>query len=67
MSDSTIARRYAGALYEEASSSSTIDAVDADVAMIRESLEGAPKLGVFFDSPVISREKKNVVCTGTFW
>jgi len=59
MSDSIISRRYAGALYEEASGSSIIDAVDADVAMIRESLEGAPELGLFFDSPVISREKKS--------
>ncbi|TDI74251.1 MAG: ATP synthase F1 subunit delta [Bacteroidetes bacterium] len=66
MSDTTIARRYAGALYEEAHSSSAVEATDADVALIRESLEGAPDLGHFFGSPVISREKKESTAKALF-
>ena len=58
MSDNTIARRYANALYEEAQASSELESVDVDVALIRARQDGAPELGRFFASPVISREKK---------
>ena len=66
MSDNTIARRYATALYEEAQSASNIEAVDSDVSMIQESLNGAPELGRFFESPIISREKKSATVTALF-
>jgi F-type H+-transporting ATPase subunit delta len=66
MSDTMIARRYAGSLYEEALSTSVLESVDEDVAMIRESLDGAPELVRFFGSPVISREKKSVAVTSLF-
>lgn len=59
MSDNMISRRYAGALYEEAQSISELEAVDEDVKMIGESLDGAPELVRFFASPVISRQKKS--------
>ena len=58
MSELTVSRRYAGALYEEASRGAVLEAVDADVALIRESLDGARELERFFESPIISREKK---------
>ena len=61
-----IARRYAGALYEEAEKASELAAVDEDVNMIRESLDGAPELVRFFASPVISREKKASSVTALF-
>lgn len=54
-----IARRYAGALYEQAEHSSEVEAVDDDMNLIKESLVGAPELVRFFASPVISREKKS--------
>ena len=66
MSTRTISRRYAGALYEEAERSSQLDAVDEDIAMIRESLEGAPELVRFFESPVISRTRKESVIKALF-
>jgi len=61
MSQRTVARRYATALYEEADEAGTLDAVDEDVAMLRRSLESNPPLSRFFESPVIPKEKKDDV------
>jgi len=66
MSNNLIARRYAGALYEEAEKVSALKAVDEDVSLIRESLDGAPELVRFFGSPVISRDKKSSTITALF-
>ena len=63
---SQVARRYARALYEEAERTSKLDAVDDDVELIRASLENARELRDFFKSPIISREKKEVVVTELF-
>jgi F-type H+-transporting ATPase subunit delta len=61
MSQSTVARRYANALYEEADDSGVLEDVDDDVLMLRESLESNGELSRFFKSPVISKEKKEAV------
>lgn len=66
MSQSTVARRYATALYEEADRTDVVDAVDADVEMIRESLEASDDLMRFFESPVIPDEKKGNVIDALF-
>ena len=63
MSDLIIARRYARALYEQAQQDGVLDAVDADMAVIRETLEASRDLNRFFRSPIISREKKQAVVT----
>lgn len=61
-----VARRYAGALYEEAESQSKTDAVDRDVEFLRESLAGSRELVGFFLSPVVSREKKETIVRELF-
>lgn len=61
MSQRTVARRYAGALYEEARDTGVLEAVDEDVRMLRESVESVGKLSRFFTSPVIPQEKKDDV------
>ena len=66
MSDISVARRYAAALYEEATNKGQVDQLDADIALIRDSLEGSPELVRFFSSPVIPREKKASVVTALF-
>jgi len=61
MSQSTVARRYATALYEEADDSGVLEEVDEDVLMLRETLESNDELSRFFDSPVIPKGKKEDV------
>lgn len=61
MSQRTVARRYASALYEEADASGVLEAVDEDVLMLRRSIESNHELSRFFESPVISQEKKEGV------
>lgn len=58
MSQRTVARRYATALYEEADTNGVLDAVDDDVALLRDSLADNDELVRFFESPVIPPEKK---------
>ncbi len=64
MSNLTIARRYAQALLEGAAASR--DAVDLDIANLREAMDDSPELVRFFGSPVISRDKKRAVVDGLF-
>lgn len=59
MSQRTVARRYANALYEEADEAGVLEAVDDDVFMLRRSLASNDELSRFFESPVISPEKKD--------
>jgi len=61
MSQRTVARRYATALYEEAKEAGVLDAVDDDVLMLRRSLESTRELSRFFESPVIPQEKKDTI------
>jgi F-type H+-transporting ATPase subunit delta len=61
MSQSTVARRYATALYEEADRLGAVEAVDDDVTLLRESLSENRELSRFFESPVIPNDKKEAV------
>jgi len=61
MSQRTVARRYATALYEEASATGVLNDVDADVAMLRDNLADNRELSRFFESPVIPPEKKEAI------
>ena len=63
---SPVARRYAQALTEEAQSGRTLDAVDADVALMRDTLGGSRELRQALTSPVVSQEKKRAVLNGLF-
>ncbi|MGI9173946.1 MAG: F0F1 ATP synthase subunit delta [Rhodothermales bacterium] len=66
MADPSIARRYAQALPQQAESENSVEQVDEDVELIRESLEGSRELVRFFESPVIPREKKDAVVQELF-
>lgn len=66
MSDLTVARRYAQALIEQASASNSLESVDKDIAQIRDAMNGSAELVRFFESPVISREKKKAVVDSLF-
>jgi F-type H+-transporting ATPase subunit delta len=61
MSQRTVTRRYATALYEEADASGVLEAVDEDVLMLRNSIESNRALSRFFESPVIPQEKKDTI------
>jgi F-type H+-transporting ATPase subunit delta len=66
MSDTTIARRYARALYEEAARENKLAATGEDVGLLRESLDGSRELVRFFQSPLASREKKKAAARALF-
>lgn len=66
MSNQTIARRYARALYEEAREAGRLDQVDADVLAVRESIEGAADLQRLLSSKVVARRRKEAVINSLF-
>ncbi len=66
MTNQTVARRYAQALYEEAAHQQRVERVDEDIALIREALETSRELVVFFESPVVPRQKKKAVVQALF-
>ena len=61
MSQRTVTRRYATALYQEADATGVLEAVDDDILMLRNSLESNRELSRFFESPVIPAEKKESI------
>ena len=61
-----VARRYAQALTEEAQKAGSLDAVDADVALLTETLDGSRELRQALTSPVVSHPKKLSVLTSLF-
>ncbi|MEM1118601.1 MAG: ATP synthase F1 subunit delta [Bacteroidota bacterium] len=61
-----VARRYAQALTEEAQSAGSLDTVDADVALVAETLEGSRELRQALTSPVVPQAKKQAVLKRLF-
>ncbi|MFB6274150.1 MAG: F0F1 ATP synthase subunit delta [Salinibacter sp.] len=61
MSQRTVTRRYATALYQEADATGVLEALDEDVLMLRRSIESNRELSRFFESPVIPKEKKDTI------
>lgn len=66
MTNATVARRYAQALYEEAVRTDAVEGTDADVALIAETLDGSRELVRLFESPVVSQAKKDAVVAALF-
>ncbi len=66
MSEITIARRYAQALNEQAAQADAMEQVDSDIAMISDTMSASRELVNFFNSPIISREKKGEVIRALF-
>ena len=63
---SPVARRYAQALTEEAQSAGVLDAVDADVALVTDTLDGSRELRLALTSPIVSHDKKRSVLDRLF-
>ncbi len=63
---STIARRYAQALHEQASEQNAIATVDNDVDVLRDTLESSPDLAGALASPVVSRASKERIVQSVF-
>ena len=61
MSDATVARRYAQALYEEAEAAGDAKRIDEDMKSVQESLDASRDLDLFFRSPIIASDKKEAV------
>lgn len=66
MSQRTVARRYARALYEEADRLGVVDSIDEDMSLLRETLDASDELARFFRSPVIPDSKKLGVVQALF-
>lgn len=66
MSQQTIARRYARALYEYAEEQGVTHSVDGDIRVIREAVRASRELERFFESPIVSRERKRAVVRALF-
>ncbi len=63
---SNAARRYARALHEQASESGVVETIDNDMEALRDALEASGELQRFFDSPIISQERKKRVIKSLF-
>ena len=63
---SPVARRYAQALTEEAQKAGSLDAADADVALVTQTLDGSRDLRLALTSPVVSHEKKGAILDRLF-
>ena len=61
-----VSRRYAQALTEEAQKAGSLDAVDADVALLTETLDGSRELRLALTSPVVPHAKKEAVLQSLF-
>lgn len=61
MSELTVSRRYAHALYEEAERQGHTEAVDEDVDLLRKSLEQTHEFARLVESPAIPKDKKKDV------
>lgn len=61
MSQRTVATRYASALVDEAHDTGRVETIDADIAMLRDTLAENDELARFFKSPVLSADQKSRV------
>jgi len=63
---SNAARRYARALHEQARAQDAVPAVDDDMETLHATLEASDDLVRFFQSPIISQERKHGVVRALF-
>lgn len=66
MSDTSISRRYAQALNEQAEQAGATERVDADMSLIFDGLTASRELAGIFDSPIVSRGKKAEIFRALF-
>lgn len=61
MSERTVARQYAHALFDVAAREQQVDAVARDLADVAALVEGHPELKAIFDTPLITPRKKRAL------
>ncbi|HYE56982.1 MAG TPA: ATP synthase F1 subunit delta [Rhodothermales bacterium] len=61
-----VARRYAKALLDEARTAGELEAVDADLAFVGETISGARELQLMLGSPIVTPDKKRRVVEALF-
>lgn len=66
MIEKKVARRYALALYETASSMKISDKINQDMLVVKKSIEASRDLKLFLHSPIVSPEKKKKVMSEIF-
>lgn len=66
MSNSTIAKRYALALFELAKEKELLDQLEEELRVVKRVLEMEPQLMVILKSPKISIDKKKAILTTAF-
>jgi F-type H+-transporting ATPase subunit delta len=66
MSAEKLSRRYAKALFDEAVSKASLDAVHADLDFIKKTLKSSRELKAVLKSPIIQSYKKQAIVTETF-
>lgn len=66
MSDTLVAKRYAKALFDLAVQAGSLEQTDEDVAVISATLDSSRELVNVFESPIISRPKKERIATELF-
>lgn len=62
----SLARRYAGALFEAAKDADIIDKVESDLGMMTYSLNAVPRLSETLSHPLIPSEKKKEIAREIF-
>ena len=58
---SSVARRYAKALFDYATDQKAIDKVNKDLIVIEEAIDSSPELRSFLSNPVISLDKRQEI------
>ena len=66
MSVSTLARRYAGAVFEAAKSAGAIDKVESDLGLVTYSLQTMPRLREALSHPLIPAARKKEIAAEVF-
>jgi F-type H+-transporting ATPase subunit delta len=66
MSNSTVAKRYALALFQIASEKQVLAEVEQELRTVKEVVKNNPELTVFLKSPKLSNEKKKEVLNQAF-
>jgi F-type H+-transporting ATPase subunit delta len=66
MNDGTLARRYAGALFEVARKMDLIDLVESDLGLVSWSLETMPRLQEVLQHPLIPPDGKKGIADNVF-
>lgn len=66
MSDLSISRRYAHALYDLAEKDGTVGKIDTDADLVLQTVEQSRQLRLLLDSPIVATEKKQAVMAKIF-